>query len=73
MTANVRIVTDQRENVLKVPNAALRVRIAGVEPVAASASAPAGAGSGSRTGNSASGTGTTPQSSQWMKGIGQPQ
>lgn len=51
MTANVRIVTDQRENVLKVPNAALRVRIAGVEPVAAGASAPAGAGSGSRTGN----------------------
>ncbi len=41
MTANVRIVTDQRENVLKVPNAALRVRIAGVEPPAAGASAPA--------------------------------
>ena len=33
MTANVRVVTDQRENALKVPNAALRVRIAGVEPV----------------------------------------
>lgn len=32
MTANVRVVTEQRENVLKVPNAALRVRIAGVEP-----------------------------------------
>jgi HlyD family secretion protein len=29
MTANVRIVTETRENVLKVPNAALRVRIAG--------------------------------------------
>ncbi|MBE2263035.1 MAG: efflux RND transporter periplasmic adaptor subunit, partial [Burkholderiaceae bacterium] len=29
MTANVRIVIDTRENVLKVPNAALRVRIAG--------------------------------------------
>ena len=27
MTANVRVVTDQRENVLKVPNAALRVRL----------------------------------------------
>lgn len=40
MTANVRVVTDQREAVLKVPNAALRVRIAGVEP-AAGASAPA--------------------------------
>ena len=32
MTANVRVVTDQRESVLKVPNAALRMRIAGVEP-----------------------------------------
>ncbi len=32
MTANVRIVTDQRDNVLKVPNAALRVRVPGVEP-----------------------------------------
>ena len=44
MTANVRVVTDQRESVLKVPNAALRVRIAGVEPAsAASAAAQAGA------------------------------
>jgi HlyD family secretion protein len=34
MTANVRVVTDLRDNVLKVPNSALRVRIAGVEPVA---------------------------------------
>jgi Spy/CpxP family protein refolding chaperone len=32
MTANVRIITDTRDNVLKVPNAALRVRIAGIEP-----------------------------------------
>jgi HlyD family secretion protein len=39
MTANVRIVTDTRDSVLKVPNAALRVRIAGLEP-AATASAP---------------------------------
>ncbi|MBX9872385.1 MAG: hypothetical protein K2X75_10335, partial [Burkholderiaceae bacterium] len=38
-TANVRVITDQRDNVLKVPNAALRVRIAGVEP-AAPATAP---------------------------------
>lgn len=37
MTANVRVVTDVRENVLKVPNAALRVRIAGVEPAPAPA------------------------------------
>ena len=42
MTANVRIVTDTRDDVLKVPNAALRVRIAGIEPEPA-ASAPASA------------------------------
>lgn len=49
MTANVRIVTETRENVLKVPNAALRVRIAGVEPAAVPASS-ADAGGGNRTG-----------------------
>jgi HlyD family secretion protein len=32
MTANVRVVTDERAGVLKVPNSALRMRIAGVEP-----------------------------------------
>ena len=47
MTANVRVVTDLRENVLKIPNAALRVKIAGIEPAAAGSSAalPAAAGS----------------------------
>jgi HlyD family secretion protein len=40
MTANVRVVTDSRENVLKIPNSALRVRIAGVEPANQGASAP---------------------------------
>ncbi len=34
MTANVRVVTDQRENVLKAPNAALRVRINSSTPLA---------------------------------------
>jgi HlyD family secretion protein len=34
MTANVRVVTDTREHALKIPNAALRVRIAGLEPAA---------------------------------------
>ncbi|MES2889706.1 MAG: HlyD family efflux transporter periplasmic adaptor subunit [Pseudomonadota bacterium] len=34
MTANVRIVTDLREDALTVPNAALRVRLSGVEPAA---------------------------------------
>ncbi len=46
MTANVRIVTDNRESALKVPNAALRVRIAGVEPpVEATPAAASGAAS----------------------------
>jgi HlyD family secretion protein len=40
MTANVRIVTEVRDNVLKVPNAALRVRLPGIEPVDIAASAP---------------------------------
>lgn len=52
MTANVRIVTDARDSVLKLPNAALRVRLAGVAEPGASApardaaasTAPAGAG-----------------------------
>jgi HlyD family secretion protein len=34
MTANVRVITEARENVLKIANAALRMKIAGVEPAA---------------------------------------
>ncbi len=49
MTANVRLVTDQRESVLKVPNAALRVRLAGVEPPAGAASGPGRAASATTT------------------------
>jgi len=45
MTANVRVVTDQRQDVLKVPNGALRMRIAGVEP-AEKEGAPASGGEG---------------------------
>ncbi len=48
MTANVRIVTDSRSDVLKVPNAALRVRIAGVEPPRAASASPVGAQDGPR-------------------------
>jgi HlyD family secretion protein len=44
MTANVRVVTDTRDNVLKVANAALRVRIAGIEPAGAEVVAPAASG-----------------------------
>ena len=54
MTANVRVVTDSRDSVLRVPNAALRVRIAGVEPPAGAASGaaiPASGGSGTATGD----------------------
>jgi HlyD family secretion protein len=43
MTANVRVITEARENVLKVANAALRMKIVGVEPAVLPA---AGAGAG---------------------------
>ncbi len=56
MTANVRLVTDLRENVLKIPNAALRVRVAGVEPAGQGASGPARGASGSATGRADSDT-----------------
>ncbi len=50
MTANVRITTDQRDNVLKLPNAALRFRPAGFSetgaPAAAGGAAPAPAAGG---------------------------
>jgi HlyD family secretion protein len=52
MTANVRVVTEQHENVLKVPNAALRVKIAGNEPAA-----PAGGASGASSSASTSASG----------------
>jgi HlyD family secretion protein len=51
MTANVRLVTDLRENVLKIPNAALRVKVVGVEPAGQAASAPARGASGTSTGS----------------------
>ena len=46
MTANVRVITEARENVLKVANAALRMKIAGIEPAAAAAAAPGAGGAG---------------------------
>jgi HlyD family secretion protein len=58
MTANVRVVTESRESVLKIPNAALRVRIAGVEPAQAAGTAPAARpASGAATTGSAVGFG----------------
>ncbi len=50
MTANVRIITDTRESVLKVPNAALRFR-----PAGESAPAPAANGTGAAAGEGAGG------------------
>ena len=56
MTANVRIITDQKDGVLKVPNAALRFRPPGFEaeqpqrPGAGGARAPGGPGPGSGPG-----------------------
>ncbi len=43
MTANVRVAVDSREQALKVPNAALRVRIPGIEAAPAASQATAGA------------------------------
>jgi len=57
MTANVRVVTESRDSVLKIPNAALRVRIAGVEPAAAPG-AGAGAAPGARPASAAGATGS---------------
>ena len=66
MTANVRVVTDQRDSVLKVPNAALRMRIAGIEPPAAAASGAAGAaGAASGAAGAASAT-TTGAAGGWF-------
>ncbi len=71
MTANVRLITDVRQDVLKVPNAALRVRIAGVEPASQGASSAAqGASSASQGASSpapaASGAATGPSRFGWM-------
>ena len=66
MTANVRVVTEARENVLKVPNAALRMKIAGIEPAAAP-----GAASGAAFGTAPAGAkpttpaGSTGDASGW--------
>ena len=63
MTANVRILTDSRENVLKVPNSALRVRLTGVEPAGAApadAAAPAAASASPGAGAGAGGGGRNP-------------
>jgi HlyD family secretion protein len=49
MTANVKVTTDVRKDVLKLPNAALRMRIAGVVPAAGAVARTDGAGRGGAT------------------------
>ena len=53
MTANIRVVTDQRENALRIPNAALRFRPVGValERPSTGGSSAGGQGPGSRPGS----------------------
>ncbi len=79
MTANVRIVTDQKESVLKVPNSALRFRPPGVEDrpgprPAGPGAGPAGAPGGPRSGGLAGrvwilGPGGKPQPVQVQLGV----
>jgi HlyD family secretion protein len=55
MTANVRIVTDQKDSVLRVPNAALRFRPPGIEAEQAQRPGSSGAGGGRPLGASGGG------------------
>ena len=80
MTANVKVTTDVRNDVLKLPNAALRVRIAGVEPAdaadrpAPSASSPnSSAPSSAASGAAAAGRATTRGRVYAMDADGKPQ
>ncbi len=50
MTANVRVITEARDNVLKVANAALRMKIAGIEPTPLPAATPPAGTSGDARG-----------------------
>ena len=50
MTANVRVITEARDNVLKVANAALRMKIAGIEPAPLPAATPPAGTSGDARG-----------------------
>ena len=59
MTANVKLVVAQKPNVLKVPNAALRFRPAGVD-----APVPTGPGAGGQAGGSGGGSGGPPSVEQ---------
>jgi HlyD family secretion protein len=70
MTANVRVITESRENVLKVANAALRMKIAGVEPAAAlgapGSAGPGGAGGAGPAATPPAGTSGDARGWTWM-------
>jgi len=69
MTANVRIVTEVRDNVLKVPNAALRVRLPGIEPVDLAASAPRDTPAGASAASAAASGASQPTRQQRAAGL----
>ena len=65
MTANVRVITEARENVLKVANAALRMKIAGIEPAAAQGAPGAGGGTGGTAPAATPPAGTSGDAKRW--------
>jgi HlyD family secretion protein len=65
MTANVTIVYAQRDDVLAIPNAALRFKPSGLTAPSASAAPPSGSSSGAPAGSSSSGR-------HWQGGEGPP-
>ena len=69
MTANVKIMVDQRQNVLRVPNSALRYRPASAQPAPAAGAAPLRNGSGGKGRKGAA----APPRSVWVLVNNQPQ
>jgi len=63
MTANLKIVTEQKDHVLQVPNAALRFR-----PAGADAEPRQGAGAGGRSGAATGPRGSAPRGRVWVAG-----
>ena len=74
MTANVRVITEARESVLKVANAALRMKIAGIEPAAAAGpGGSGGAGGTAPTATPPAGTSGDAKGWTWMsEAVAQP-
>ena len=72
MTANVKMITSEKSNVLKIPNAALRFRPAGADAAPGSAAAPAAGGGaqGERQGQGQGGGGGQQMKERLTKGLG---